>query len=106
MRRLAAALLGCLLLTACTSSSEHELRYKISGIDNTTSSAMYKLELVSDVPKDVLWQDRLTPQFKLSDNISGDVKVGDEVVCTATQKEGSPFSSWTKDTTLSGCKKA
>ncbi|MET8758138.1 hypothetical protein [Lentzea sp. NPDC004782] len=106
MRKIAAALLGCLLLAGCASSWEQQLRYKIVSVDNTTPTEFFKLELVGDVPKDVLWQDRVASQLQPPGDISGDPKVGDEVICTATQKQGSPFASWSKDTKLSGCKKA
>ena len=106
MRRLAAVLTGCLLLTGCSSSWQDQLRYKVVEVDNSTPSEMLKLELVGEAPKDALWQDGLTPQFKLPSSISGGAAVGDEVVCTAKQKEGSPFASWNKDTELTGCKKA
>lgn len=106
MRRLAPVLVGCLLLTGCASSWQEQLRYKVVEIDNSTPTEMLKLELVGDVPKDVLWQDGLTPQYKVLSNISGGAAVGDEVVCTAKQEEGSPFASWNKDTKLDECKKA
>jgi len=100
-------LAGCLLLSGCGASSwEGELRYKIASIDNSTPTEFFRLELAGEAPDGLLWQDGLTPKFLVPSNVSGDVVVGDEVVCTGTQKKGSAFASWDKDTVLSGCKKA
>jgi len=107
MRKVVAVLAGCLLLSGCGASSwEGELRYKVASIDSSTPTEFVDLELVGAAPQGVLWQDGLTPKSQLSSDVSGDVVVGDEVVCTGTQKKGSPFASWDKDTVLSGCKKA
>ncbi|ANZ37339.1 hypothetical protein BBK82_16005 [Lentzea guizhouensis] len=107
MRKLAAVLAGCLLLAGCGGSSwEGQLRYKIASIDKSTPTEFFQLELVGDAPEGLLWQDGLTPKFLVPGNVSGDAAVGDEVVCTGTQKKGSPFASWEKGTELSGCRKA
>ncbi|MGZ3141822.1 hypothetical protein ACVDFE_07455 [Lentzea chajnantorensis] len=107
MRELTAVLLGCLLLSGCGASGwEGQLRYRIASIDRSTPTEFLDLELVGDAPEGVLWQDGLTPKSLMPSNVSGDVAVGDEVVCTGTQKKGSPFADWQKGTELSGCRKA
>jgi len=85
MRKLTAVLLGCLLLTGCAASSEHELRYKISGIDNSSPTEYLKLDLVDDAPKGALDPKALAHQLAYEREISGGAVVGDEVVCTVSR---------------------
>ncbi|WP_086665558.1 hypothetical protein [Lentzea kentuckyensis] len=106
MRNLTALLLGCLLLTACAASSEHELRYKISGIDNSSPTEYLKLDLVDGAPKNALDPKALEHQLAYEREISGGAVVGDEVICTITQNKGSAFENSNVKTRLTGCKKA
>lgn len=105
MRKTAAVLLGCLLLTGCGASWQgQEVRYKIVSVDNSTPSEMFKLELVGEAPKGVLDQRSLSPRFELRSDV--DASVGDEVLCSVEQKKGSAVGDSNVVTTMSGCKKA
>ncbi|MGW4207860.1 hypothetical protein ACWEIJ_07710 [Lentzea sp. NPDC004789] len=106
MREISALLVACLLLTACAASSGHDLRYKISGIDNSSPTEYLKLDLLDEAPKSALDSKALAHQLAYQREISGGAVVGDEVVCTIKQEKGSAFGNSNLQTHLSGCKKA
>jgi len=107
MRRFAAVLLGCLLLTGCAATWQgDEVRYKIVSLDQSTPTEMFKVELVGDAPKGVMDLQSLTPRFETPGDISGGAAVGDEIVCTVRQEKGNAFENSNVRTFLSGCKKA
>ncbi|MFS8098225.1 hypothetical protein LFM09_13890 [Lentzea alba] len=107
MRKVAAVLLGCLVLTGCGASWKgDEVRYKIVSVDNSTPTEMFKIELVGADPKGILDRHSLTPRFQTPGDISGGAAVGDEILCTARQEKGSAFGNSKVKTYLSECKKA
>ncbi len=113
MRKIVAALLGCLVLAGCGASSwQGEIRLKVSEIrdyqfsQNSPVVTRASLDLVGEMPKDALRRD-ITGMYADQDKISGgEVKVGDEVICTARQKKDGPIQTNFIETDLSGCKKA
>lgn len=107
MRKLAATVLGCLLLAGCAASWQgEEVRYKIVSIDNSIGTDMFQLELVGDAPKGALEPGRLTPHSVFPSNISGGAAVGDEVLCVVEQKKGGAFEDSNVVTNVKSCKKA
>jgi hypothetical protein len=107
MRRLAGALLGCLLLTGCAGSWQgDDVRYKIVSTDNSMGSDMFQLELVGDAPKGALEPGRLTPHSVFPSDISGGAAVGGEVLCVVEQKKGSAVGDSNVVTNVKSCKKA
>lgn len=106
MRTVAAALLGCLLLSGCAASWQgDEVRYKIVSIDNSTPTETFKLELVGSAPKGALDPGSLTPRYKMASDIGG-AAVGDEVLCVVEQKKGSAIEDSNVVTLVKSCKKA
>ncbi|MFI6098619.1 hypothetical protein ACIA8G_23940 [Lentzea sp. NPDC051213] len=107
MRKVAAVVLGCLLLTGCAASWQgEEVRYKIVSLDHSSPTEMFKVELVGDAPKGALDPKALTPRFKTTSEVSGGAAVGDEIVCTARQEKGSAFENSNVRTFLTDCRKA
>ncbi len=112
MRKPAAALLGCLVLTGCASDWQQEVTYKVIEVYDykmSVSSDVVKkvrLELVGSVPSGVLAKDSLSPQTVDLSEISGSVEVDDQVTCTAKQHSRGATQTNPVQTELSGCKKA
>ncbi|MDX3657469.1 hypothetical protein PV646_09160 [Streptomyces sp. ID05-26A] len=105
MRKLAAVLLGCLLLTGCAASWQQELRYKIISFDNSTPTEFFDLELVGDAPKGSLEPEMLKKKSMQASKVEG-ARVGDEVVCQVEQEKGNAFGNSNVVTHLNSCKKA
>ena len=106
MRKLTAALLGCLLLTGCAASWQGEARYKIMSVDNSTPTEYFDLELVGEAPNGALDASRMKRKVVRPDDVSGGAAVGDEIVCNVRQSKGSAFEDSNVVTHLDGCKKA
>lgn len=113
MRKLAAALLGCLALAGCASDWQAEATYKVTKVYDYKMSASsdpvkkVQLELVGSAPSDVLAKNSLSPQtVTLSDIGGGSVDVGDQVTCTAKQHSRGATQTNPVQTELSGCRKA
>jgi hypothetical protein len=111
MRKIVAVLLGCLAVAGCASSWQAELRFKITKIEdyqfsqNSPVEKRANLELVGSMPSDALEKNYDGGTAALTE-ISGEVKVGDEVICTARQEKDGPIQTNSMVTRLSGCKKA
>lgn len=105
MRKLAAVLLGCLLLTGCAANWQQELRYKILSVDNKTPTEYFDLELVGDAPKGSLEPGKLKRQLMQTSLIEG-AEVGEEVLCKVEQEKGNAFGNSNVVTHLTGCRKA
>lgn len=106
MRKLTAALLGCLLLTGCAASWNGEARYKIVSVDNSTPTEYFDLELVGDAPKGALDASRMKTKSVQPSDVSGGAAVGDEIVCDVRQDKGSAVGDSNVQTHLDGCRKA
>ncbi|HEX7302183.1 hypothetical protein [Lentzea sp.] len=107
MRKLAAALLGCLLLTGCAASWQAgEVRYKIVSFDDSTPTELFRLELVGEAPKGALDPSDLTRLSNLKSDVSGGADVGDEVLCLVEQEKGSAFGNSNVVTHMRTCRKA
>jgi hypothetical protein len=107
MRKLAAVLLGCLLLTGCAANWQaQEVRYKIVSLDNSTPTEMVELELVGDAPKGALDSGELSPLFNTANEITGGAGVGDEVLCLVEQEKGNAFGNSNVVTHVKTCRKA
>lgn len=106
MRKLAAVLLGCLLLTGCAASWQaQEVRYKIVSIDNSTPTEMFRLELVGDAPKGALEPEKLKRKSMQTSEVEG-AQVGDELLCAVEQKKRSAIEDSNVITNLKTCEKA
>ena len=111
MRKIVAALLGCLVLAGCASSWQDDLTFKVAEIydyklsDNSPVQKRAKLELVGSMPSGALEKNYDGGTAALTE-ISGEVKVGDEVICTVRQEKDGPVQTNSMVTRLSGCKKA
>lgn len=112
MRKIAAALLGCLVLAGCASSWQDDLKFKVTKIEdyqfsqNSPVEKKLSLELVGSIPDDALSKENWYGFAVSQKEVSGDVGVGDEVICTARQEKDGPIQTGTMTTRLSGCKKA
>ena len=113
MRKIAAALLACLVLAGCGASSwQGELRFKVKEIvDYQPHESMplvkrVDLDLVGEMPKDALDRNNFSGTYVDQNEISGTVKAGDDVICTARQEKDGPIQTNTMMTRLSGCRKA
>ncbi|MEU3646661.1 hypothetical protein AB0E59_25000 [Lentzea sp. NPDC034063] len=105
MRKLAVAVLGCLLLTGCAANWQQEVRYKIVSVDNDTPTEYFRLELVGDAPKGALEPEQLKWHFESTAAIK-DAQIGDEVLCAVDQEKGNAFGNSNVVTHLKNCKKA
>ena len=112
MRKIAAALLGCLALAGCASSWQAELKFKVSEIrdyqfsQNSPVEKRLSLDLVDSIPGDALSKENWYGFAVAQTEVSGEVGVGDEVICTARQEKDGPIQTNSIETRLSGCKKA
>ncbi|PWK90395.1 hypothetical protein C8D88_101411 [Lentzea atacamensis] len=113
MRRITAALLGCLVLAGCASSWQADLKFKVTEINDYQFSQdspvekKARLELVGSIPDDALSKENWDGfGVALAEVSGGEVKVGDELTCTARQEKDGPIQTGTMQTRLSGCKKA
>ncbi|GHH36589.1 hypothetical protein [Lentzea cavernae] len=106
MRKLAVVLLSCLALTACGSTWQADVRYKIVAVDESNSPTVYfKLEPVDEAPQGTLEPEQLKRQLLQTNLIEGG-QVGDEVLCAVEQEKGSAFGNSNVVTHLRNCKKA
>ncbi|SFR18512.1 hypothetical protein SAMN04488564_104834 [Lentzea waywayandensis] len=106
MRKLAIAVLACLLLTGCAANWQaQEVRYKIVSQESQSSSEFFKLELVGDAPKGALKPEDLKNRSLLTFRAEG-AQVGDELLCVVEQKKGSAVGDSNVVTSLQSCKKA
>jgi len=105
MRKLTAALLGCLLLTGCSASWQQELPYKIISVDNSTPTEFFDLELVGDAPNGSLEPEKLKKKSMQTSGVEG-AQVGDVVLCQVEQEKGNAFGNSNVVTHLKNCKKA
>ncbi|GAB2825339.1 hypothetical protein [Lentzea nigeriaca] len=112
MRKLAAVLLGCIVLAGCASDWQEQVTYKVVEVydykmaPSSDPEKRIRLELVGDAPKGVLAKDSLSPKTVALSDISGDVAAGDQVVCTAKQHSMGAVQTNPIQTELSGCRKA
>ncbi|NGY62124.1 hypothetical protein G7043_24640 [Lentzea sp. NEAU-D13] len=112
MRKIAAALLGCLVLAGCASDWQADLRFKVTELEekkghpDQPGTMWVHLDLIGEMPEDALERKNFTGSGVPLDKVSGDVKVGDEVICTAKQKTMGAVQANSIETDLSGCKKA
>ena len=112
MRKIVAALAGCLVLAGCGAGQwKQDVRFKVdkiyevpAGYDRADSQL--RLELVGEVPDDVLEPDTLSPRVVKRREIDGEVRVGDEVTCQAEQDTEGYFDTSVIDTRLWSCEKA
>lgn len=92
MRKIVGLLVGCLVLSGCAGAAkwERDIRFKIVkvyevGAEHDRKYDTLRMELVGDVPEDVLEPDTVTPQARKRWEITGEVREGDEVLCNARQ---------------------
>lgn len=112
MRKVVAVLLGCLVLAGCASDWQGEVRLKVTRIydqqtlpgDPVEKTA--SLDLVGSMPKDAPDDRNFSGTGVELKEIEGEVKVGDEVICTAKQHQPAGIQTNMIETELSGCKKA
>ncbi|MET9628211.1 hypothetical protein ABZX92_12180 [Lentzea sp. NPDC006480] len=107
MRKLAAVVVGCLVLTGCAASWQgDEVRYRIKAVDNSTPTEYFELELAGGAPKGALDAADLAREFVQPSDVSGGAAVGDEVLCLVEQKKGSAIGDSHVVTSVKSCKKA
>jgi hypothetical protein len=107
MRKFAAVVVGCLMLTGCAASWQgDEVHYRIKAVDNTTPTEYFDLELVGDAPKGALDATDLVRKSVRPSEVSGGAAVGDEVLCLVEQKKGSAIGDSNVVTSVKSCKKA
>ncbi|MFD9706412.1 hypothetical protein [Lentzea sp. NPDC059081] len=112
MRKLAAALLGCLVLAGCASDWEDQVTYQVVEVydykmaPSSEPEKRVRLKLSGEAPSGVLSKDSLASAGVALADISGDVAAGDSVTCTAKQHSSGATQTNGIKTELSGCKKA
>jgi hypothetical protein len=112
MRKIVVVFAGCLVLTGCGSESwKQDVRFKVDKIYEVPTGydrkdAQLRLELVGEVPDDILEPDTLSPKVVKRREIQGEVRVGDEVTCQAEQDTEGYFQTSVIDTRLWSCEKA
>ncbi|GGU69077.1 hypothetical protein [Lentzea flava] len=107
MRKLTAALLGCLLLTGCAASWQgQEVRYRIKSLDTSSPTEFFRLELAGDAPKGALDPQDLARKPVQPSAVTGGAAVGDEVLCLVEQKKGSAIGDSHVTTLVKSCRKA
>ena len=107
MRKLAAVVAGCLVLTGCAASWQgDEVRYRIKAVDHSTPTEYFELELVGGAPKGALSAADMAREFVQPSDITGGAAVGEEVLCLVVQKKGSAIEDSNVVTSVKGCKKA
>jgi TolA-binding protein len=107
MRKIAAVLTGCLLLTGCAASWQgQEVRYRIGSEGANGPTEFYYLELVGDAPKGALDPQDLARKPVQRKDVTGGAAVGDEVLCRVEQEKGSAVGNSNVVTLVTGCKKA
>ncbi len=129
MLRLAAVLLGCLLVAGCASDWQEQVTYqvvevydykmapnsepekrvrlKLSGeAPSSEPEKRVRLKLSGEAPSGVLSKDSLASQNVALADVSGDVVTGDTVTCTAKQHTAGALQTNQVKTELSGCRKA
>lgn len=111
MRKIVLVLLGCLVLSGCGAAEwEQEVEFEVvkvyevgAGYDRKDDTL--RMELVGEVPDDILEPDTLTPQVVKRFQVSGEVREGDEVSCSARQKTDG-YTQATVIRTHVSCRKA
>ena len=112
MRKIVVVLVGCLVLSGCGAAEWHEkVRFKVDKIHEVPAKydrgyAKLRVKLVGEMPDDVLEPDTVSPQVVQRSSISGEVAVGDEIVCVARQKTTGYADTNVIKTDLSSCEKA
>ena len=107
MRELAAAVVGCLLLTGCAASWQgEEVRYRIKSLDRSSPTEFYDVELVGAAPKGALDAGDLARKSVQPKQVGGGAAVGDEVICVVEQTKGSAFEDSNVVTSVKSCRKA
>jgi outer membrane murein-binding lipoprotein Lpp len=107
MRKLAAVVVGCLMLAGCAASWQgDEVRYRIKALDNSTPTEYFDLELVGSAPKGALDATDLARKSVRPSEVSGGAAVGDEVLCLVEQKKGSAIGDSHVVSLVKSCKKA
>ncbi|GLY48547.1 hypothetical protein [Lentzea sp. NBRC 102530] len=105
MRKLAAVVLGCLLLTGCAANWQQEVRYKIVSIHQGNPTEYFNLELVGEAPSGALAPEKLKNMIKETATLEG-AQIGDEVICVVEQRKRSAIEDSNVVTDLTSCKKA
>ncbi len=112
MRKIVVVLLGCFALAGCASDWQAELRVKVTELEelkghpDQPGTMWVHLDLIGEMPQDALERKNFTGSGVPQDKVSGDIKVGDEVICTAKQHTMGAVQTNSIETELSGCKKA
>jgi hypothetical protein len=112
MRKIVAVLLGCLVLAGCASDWQGEVRLKVTRIyDQQTLPGdpiekTASVDLVGSMPKDAPDSVNFSGGGVELKNIEGEVKIGDEIICTAKQHKPAGIQTNMIETELTGCKKA
>lgn len=112
MRKIVVVLAGCLALTGCGAEQwKQDVRFKVDKIYEVPAGydrddAQLRLELVGEMPDDILEPDTLSPQVVKRRDIDGDVRVDDEVTCQAEQDTEGYFRTSVINTRLWSCEKA
>ncbi|MFD4674583.1 hypothetical protein ACFWNN_33010 [Lentzea sp. NPDC058450] len=110
--KIAAALAACLLLTGCAGDWQAEVRLKVAAIEDKPAQPTYPgstnvwLDPVGALPDDAYDHENYHGGILDIEEIDGDVRVGDEVVCTAKQRTIGALQTNTIRTELFRCKKA
>jgi uncharacterized OB-fold protein len=104
-----ALVLALLLLTACATSDEGEVRFTVTRIDppyesmGTMQPEYVAMDLGGDVPEGTLGLSKKEGAAK--SQFPADIKVGDSVVCTVRKHDDNNLDDVDPITTIGPCRK-
>ncbi|WP_394615018.1 hypothetical protein JNUCC0626_35070 [Lentzea sp. JNUCC 0626] len=109
--KIVAALAVCLLLTGCAGDWQAEIKLKVSMIEEKPPQPIYAgstdvwLDPVEALPDDAYDHENFHGGILDLEQIDGDVRVGDEVICLAKQRTIGALQTNTIRTELFRCRK-
>ncbi|SFR18520.1 hypothetical protein SAMN04488564_104836 [Lentzea waywayandensis] len=113
MRKIAVIVLAsCLVLTGCAGDWQAEVRLKVTKIEEEPAQPTFPgrtdvwLDPIGELPDGAFDRENFVGKIVQPEEIDGDVKAGDEVVCIAKQRTVGALQTNTVQTELFRCRRA